>query len=142
VKNGLLTIHNKPGVSFTVSKPVHIRITVQQLKSIRASGANQINAYKISSDKFKLVTHGVVQASLSGTADKVSIIISGSATIDANRLVAKNVKVRLIGSGHIQINASKKLDTKITGNGTIIYTGNPSDVDQTITGSGRIERQK
>ncbi len=140
VKNGLLIIRNKPGVAIKVSKPVLIRIVVQKLTGISASGVNQIKASRISSDKFKLKSSGAVQANLSGTANKVSVVISGSGNVNADRLVAKDVKVRLTGSGHILINASKKLDTKITGSGSIVYTGNPSDVDQTITGSGKIER--
>jgi len=140
VKNGLLTVSNKPGVSFNVSKPVFIQIMVRNLKNITASGANKINASRISSDEFTLETSGAVQANLSGTASKVSIQISGSGNVNADRLIAKEVKIRLNGSGHILVNASQKLDSKINGSGSIIYTGNPSDVDQSITGSGKIER--
>ncbi len=142
VDDGVLTIANKPGVTFNTSKAVFIQIMVPTLNKITASGANRITALRIASNNFKLETNGAVQANLTGTANKVSMLISGSGSVNANRLVAKNVSVHLNGSGRILVNATQKLDTKITGSGKIIYAGNPSDVDQSVTGSGTIERMK
>ncbi len=140
VKDDRLMIKNKPGVTFNVSKPMLVRISTPKLKRVMAAGANQINASRISTDEFSLKTSGSVQANLSGTARKVEVSISGSGNVNADRLVARDVNVRLTGSGHILVNASKNLNTKIIGSGSIIYSGNPSSVNQTITGSGKIER--
>jgi len=142
VKDGLLTIANQKGRTFKVSKLVTVRVVVPTLTKITASGMNRIMATRITGGDFTFSTSGSVQAKLTGKASKVSLDISGAGNIDAKSLTAQDVDVALTGSGNILVNATKKLDTKITGNGNIKYVGDPSKVDQTIMGSGKIERLK
>lgn len=142
VKNDKLRIHNKSGISFSLTQPVLIQVVVRNLKQITASGANELVISKVSSDSLKVNTNGSIQADLSGQVNKLSMKIAGSGNVNASKLVAKSVQVRMMGSGEIQVNATKKLDTKITGSGTVKYSGNPDDVDQSIIGSGTLERVK
>jgi hypothetical protein len=142
VKDGLLTIANQKGKTFKVSKLVTIRVVVPTLTKITASGMNRIIATRIAGDDFTFLTSGSVQARLTGKATKVSLEVSGAGNIDAHNLTAQDVNVQLTGSGNILVNATKTLDTKITGNGNIKYVGDPDKVDQTIMGSGKIERLK
>lgn len=142
VKGDTLRIHNKKGVGFSLNRPVLVEIAVRKLKRLTISGANQIIASNLNGDKLQVDTNGSIQGSLAGKVNKLNVQVSGSGKIDASKLVAEDVNVRLTGSGQIKVNATDSLNSKITGSGTIAYSGNPNDVDQTIVGSGKLERMK
>ena len=142
VKGDTLRIHNKKGVGFSLSRPVLVQIAVRKLKRLMVSGANQIIASNLNGDKLQVDTNGSIQGSFTGKVSKLNVQVSGSGKIDASKLVAEDVRVRLTGSGQIKVNATDSLNSRITGSGTIMYSGNPNDVDQTIVGSGKLERMK
>jgi hypothetical protein len=142
VEDGKLSIHNKKGVSFSLTRPVLIQIVIRKLKQINVSGSNELIVANLNLGSLAVNTNGSVQAALSGRAGKLSMQISGSGSVNAGQLVAKVVKVRMMGSGEIVVNATHVLDTKITGSGTVKYSGNPDDVDQSIIGNGTLERIK
>ena len=137
-----LLINNKAGVSFRLTEPVLIQIVVKDLNQVVASGANALTISKLNTENLKLDTSGSVQANLSGKVENLDMQVAGSGNINAIHLVAETVKIRLMGSGNVTVNATDKLDTKITGNGTIQYSGDPANVNQSIVGSGTLERMK
>ncbi|MCB1827147.1 MAG: DUF2807 domain-containing protein [Coxiellaceae bacterium] len=142
VKGDTLRIHNKKGVGFSLNRPVLVELSVKELKQLSLSGANEIVATGLNDDKLDMNTNGSAQGSVAGKIDKFKLQVSGSATIDASQLVSKKVSVRLTGSGQVKVNATDSLESHITGSGTVIYSGDPSDVNQTIVGSGKLERVK
>lgn len=142
VKENKLRIHNKKDVSFSLTQPVLIQVVVKKLKQVTASGANQLTLSKINTDHLALNTNGSVQAELSGQVDELTMSIAGAGNINARNLIAKDIQIRMMGSGEVIANATNKLDTKITGSGTVKYLGNPDSVNQSIIGSGTLERIK
>lgn len=142
VDGGTLIVRNKKGVTFNVKQPVTIQIVVKQIKQISASGMNQLMVTQLNGKKLLLDTTGAIRASLMGKIGKFVMNISGSGNVNASKLVSNNVKVRLTGSGQVKVNAVDKLDSTITGSGSVLYAGNPNDIDQSIVGSGKLERIK
>lgn len=142
VKDKQLNIHNKKGISFSLTKPVMIQVIVKNLQHIAASGANELILPNFDGRSLKIQTSGSIEANLSGKVGQLDMQISGSGQVNASNLVAKKVKIRLIGSGKVRVHATDQLDTKITGSGSIMYTGNPDNVGQSIIGSGTLERVK
>ena len=69
--------------------------------------------------------------------------IAGSGTItaaiDANDLSTGNTEVEIAGSGNAYVNATGKLSAEIAGSGSIYYKGQPSDIDKSVAGSGKIK---
>lgn len=140
VDDNNLEIKNKTGVSFKVTHPVHVKVIVKKLTRLVASGSNQVSVSGLTGDGLSVETNGSIKADLAGNLKMLSLRIAGNGEVDASKLVAEEVAVRLLGSGHVQVNVLKTLDTKITGNGSIQYAGKPDEVKQSITGSGTIVR--
>lgn len=142
VKDKQLSIYNRKGISFSLTKPVMVQLIVKNLEEVTASGANALVISSFSGNGLKIDTSGSINAILAGKVRNLSMQISGSGKINATKLVAKNVNIRLIGSGQVMVHATDKLDTKITGSGSIMYSGNPDNVGQSIIGSGTLKRVK
>jgi hypothetical protein len=77
---------------------------------------------------------------LTGTADDLVISIPGAGTVDASKLTARRVTVEILGSGNALVDVSESLSVKIMGSGSVVYTGNPGTIEQSITGSGSIRK--
>lgn len=74
----------------------------------------------------------------SGNASNGYYLLSGSGLIDLSGVSVANINATNSGSGKIMLKATNKLDAKISGSGNIEYWGNPSDITQKITGSGKL----
>ena len=77
---------------------------------------------------------------LTGTTDLLDIRSSGSSRITADGLQANTATINISGSGRAYVNVADYLDVRVSGSGTVRYSGNPR-VSQNITGSGRVEAQ-
>ncbi len=64
--------------------------------------------------------------------------ITGSGDIDAFDLDAKDVSIKISGSGDCKVTAAETLTAKISGSGDVYYKGHPQ-VNTSISGSGSIK---
>ncbi len=85
----------------------------------------------------KIEGSGDISISSVDTLDFHNARITGDGDIQTRDLYAKNVEVRIDGSGNAFVNAINSLIVKIYGSGNVYYTGNPL-VDVEISGSGRL----
>ena len=51
-------------------------------------------------------------------------------------LIARDARAALNGDGSITLTATRSLDARVSGSGTILYGGNAPRVTPTVTGSG------
>lgn len=137
VKGDTLYIDNKSSVSLKPTAVQTLNVTVKNIKQIQLDGANTIDAQGINSDELTLKFNGSNKGSLVGTAKDVKLTTAGEATIDAQKLVAEKVVVDISGTANVLLNAAKKLDVTMMGNGKIQYLGKPA-LTQKIMGSGEI----
>lgn len=114
------------------------KITSQAL-DIRASGAGAVDLDVDCTDLFADIS-GAGSAVLRGKADRSNIHCSGSGGIDASGLSTNRTKVEISGSGQAEVNAQSELDVRISGSGSVHYTGTPEKITQEISGSGRLQR--
>jgi hypothetical protein len=75
---------------------------------------------------------------LAGKADRHAASISGSGKINAFDMDAKNVSLKVSGSGDCKVVATETLNAKISGSGDVLYKGRP-EVNSKISGSGSLE---
>jgi hypothetical protein len=78
---------------------------------------------------------------LSGQARDFTASISGSGKINAFEVQAKNVSVKISGSGDSRVSASESLDAKISGSGDVYYRGRPQ-INTRISGSGSLKSRQ
>lgn len=138
-----------------------VYVTFKKIKGISNAGSGTIvGEGNFSGDNFeikqsgsgnirisRLTTTGKVDVAISGsgnlqieggTAKEIEAKISGSGNIDLGRFEGQNVQAKISGSGNILVNASQSLYAKISGSGNIGYRGNATNVEKTISGSGKI----
>ncbi len=69
---------------------------------------------------------------VSGKTDLAKISSTGTGQIQADELIAKDVKCRLVGTGSIGVNASNNLTVSGMGSGTVYYIGDPAVKNRTL----------
>jgi hypothetical protein len=133
-----LVIDLKFGTTITTSSPIQVTITMKSLNAVTLSGSGDIHVSGLNSDTFTANLTGSGNITGAGSANTVNVSLSGSGNVYCDKVTAKNATATLRGSGNITVYASESLNASIPGSGSIRYSGNPSRVDQKVTGSGII----
>lgn len=139
VHGGKLVIDNKKSIS--PRKEIYIRITTPSLNSVESSGANNLSAYNINSDNFKVDLSGAGHIRLEGEAGRVRIDLSGAGGLNAKKLRAKDVRIEVSGASSADVYASEFLDASVSGVGSIDFYGDPKKVNTSVSGVGSINRK-
>jgi Putative auto-transporter adhesin, head GIN domain len=113
-------------------------ITGGALTTAITGNGNMDLIVEVSSLKSSITGLGTVK--LAGKADDLTLSMPGAGTIDASKLSAARVTVEILGSGNARVDVTESLTVKITGSGSVLYSGNPSSIEQSITGSGTIRK--
>lgn len=133
-------------------------ITVAHLKGIAISGAGDvIGKSRFVSDDFaakisgsgdmdleldvanlETAISGSGSMNLTGRADRHDAQISGSGRINAFDMQARNVSLKISGSGDCKVNATEILHARISGSGDVFYKGHPR-ITSKMSGSGSLE---
>lgn len=66
--------------------------------------------------------------------------LEGEGVIYAHSLRTKNLDARVFGKGKITGYPRETLKAKVTGNGSILYRGNPSTLEKETAGGGKIDK--
>jgi hypothetical protein len=162
VLSGTLTIKNVEtdwNSMVDPSKAVKINITVRDLNTIVlsapvgdlevndlqagtlnlvVSGGAQVRLNGIQVDVLDSVLSGAGDIQASGTADEVTLILSGLGDFNAADLQSKKADIELSGMGGATVRVEEELSATITGAGSIQYFGNPH-IEQSVNGAGSIK---
>lgn len=122
-------------------KEIRIKITVPKLDALDASGACDVYAENIKSERFSIDLSGAGSIELNGSTDKCNIDISGAASLDAKNLKSRSLKVSISGASSADVYASEYIDASVSGVGSITYYGNPKDVRKDVSGVGSISKK-
>lgn len=137
VRSGKLVIGTTPG-NLSTKSPMFVAVTVPSLDSVELRGAGNISVTGINGPTLVLELPGSGNIDVAGTTTKLHVTISGQGNALLRRLVARDARAVLSGDGSIMLTATHSLTARISGNGTILYGGNPANVTQSVTGSGTI----
>jgi len=116
-------------------------LTAKKALTLKVSGSGEI---EVSADVENVYGHisGSGDIFCRGSTREVEGRIEGSGDIDFSSLKAENAKATISGSGDIDIYATEFLEARISGSGDISYSGNPKEVDQSVSGSGDIRARQ
>jgi hypothetical protein len=137
VEGGALVIGNEAG-SFTTKSPMHVEITTPSLRGIALSGSGVVSAAGIRSSHLTVVLPGSGVIRASGSAGRLDVVLGGSGDAQLERLLARDARVVVGGSGRVVVTATNSLDALVAGTGAIVYGGNPAHVTSRVTGVGAI----
>jgi hypothetical protein len=95
----------------------------------------------IQSKTFSVRVSGSGNINLKGESEQADIVISGSGKVRGDDFRIARADIRVSGSGDIDVFVTEELRSRISGSGTIRYSGNPQRVDSSVSGSGRIVKR-
>lgn len=159
VNNGQLVIRTLPGVGLSTNRPIRYYLTVTDLTAISLSGAGSIhseslpvqdlditlsglgslNLAGLQAESLDINISGSGSANVSGTAEQLTVNISGAGGFDGADLETSTAKVEISGAGRAIVWANDRLQTSITGLGSISYYGSPQ-VSQNTSGVGTVRK--
>jgi hypothetical protein len=138
VSGRTLILGSKSNAKIIPTKPISYSLTVKDLTGLAVSGSGSVTMSKLATPGLSTDISGSAAITASGTADDQDLKISGSGRFEAEQLRSKTVKVDMSGSGIVSVYASDVLDIHMSGSGTLTYTGDPKQVTQQISGSGKL----
>jgi hypothetical protein len=138
VSGDTLVLRSTSNAKIIPTQPIKYSLTVKDLSGLAVSGSGSVTMSKLATVALSTNISGSGAVTASGTADQQDLKISGSGRYQAEQLTSKTVKVDMSGSGVASVHASDALDLHMSGSGTLTYTGDPKQVTQQISGSGKV----
>lgn len=105
---------------------------------IKTKGAAEVSL-SLDVDDLETITKGSGEVKLLGRAMQFEVELEGAGSLDAFRMLAKEVDASVTGAGTCKINVSEKFDGDVSGSGKLYYKGNPKKVKTDVSGSGTIQ---
>ena len=137
VSGGRLVIGNAGG-NFTTQRPMLVEITVPAVNELALSGSGTIAAADVDATALAITLSGSGLVNASGSVDRLDVSLDGSADVQLQDLVARDVRAVVNGTGRVHVHATESLDASVPGSGAVMYTGNPAHVKQSVTGVGSV----
>ncbi|WP_431107657.1 head GIN domain-containing protein [Winogradskyella poriferorum] len=158
VEDGKLVVKVKDGINLRPTKTIIVTIPYESINSVSLAGSGDIeNSGTIKSDHFEVsiagsgdielnISSNSVESSISGSGDielsgsttDLMTKITGSGDFDGSDLDSTNVTAKITGSGGANVVCNGELKVRITGSGDVKYSGNPTNKDTKVTGSGSV----
>ncbi len=153
---GFDTVASKAAVEPTTR--IKFDVTFRELSDIAVRGAGSVELGRLKARSLELYVDGPGDMGLARLeAESVRVVISGSGEINMDgRAVRQHVEVAgggryrglefatreasvsVSGPGLAVVNASERLDVKLSGGGTVRYAGEPR-ITKTVDDTGRVE---
>ncbi len=160
VRNGELQIRNKRNNWRGSSGKLEVFVITPEINAMSVSGSgkiiaeNKINTKElriavsgsgkvispIEAEKTTIAISGSGDAELSGQVGMLNAAISGSGGVSGEDLRVEKCEITISGSGNCKIHVKESIDARISGSGSVKYTGDPAHVNSKTSGSGSIKK--
>lgn len=136
VINNRLIIENSHSLS--PKRKIKIVISTPSLQEVESSGISNIYADGIDERVFTLDLSGAGFIELYGKVEQFNAELSGAGRLEAKELYARFIDIDASGASNAEVYVSERLVVDLSGTGTIEYFGSPDEVDENISGVGRL----
>ncbi len=156
-----LVLGTEPGTHFSPKKPIRFTLTVKDLSAVRISGAGNAEIPALGTPSLRLEISGAgnmtvtglaaesVEVTLSGAGSMTcagevrsqDVRISGAGSYHGEDLASVTARALISGTGSAHLRVSELLDARVSGVGSIVYSGSPS-VRKSVSGVGRISQRR
>jgi hypothetical protein len=127
--------------SFASTSRIRIALETPLMTSAENDGSGKIAITDVAHDQLTLVIRGSGDIIATGKVASMRADIYGSGHLDAAGLAAKTSVITVNGSGDATVQATDALTAEVRGSGDIKYSGSPSRVHESVSGSGKITGQ-
>jgi len=159
-KNGILSIQVQ--AEFKQSNDLTVYLTFKELDKINFNGTCIVNAEKqlkfneldlslagatnteldIEVNTLNIQVSGASTTTLSGTTKKGNISVNGAGSFNAEKLSIDEVNINVSGGGTADILVNEILEAHVSGGGMLEYSGDPTKVDENVSGGGSCNHKK
>jgi Putative auto-transporter adhesin, head GIN domain len=139
VRGGRLFLGFVSNTSLTRIHEVVCRVTMSDVRNVEASGAARLEMRGIAAARLGVQLSGAVIASASGTAEELTLDVSGASRWTAGDLHSRKVAANVSGVSYGLVRARDALVASVSGASVLEYFGNP-DVVPTIDGLSVLRR--
>ena len=109
--------------------------------SVSINGSGDLRLADLTADTVGVYISGSGTSAIRrGEARLQTVRITGSGEHDSIGMDSAETEVRISGSGEADVEATDRLDIRITGSGDVRYAGSPETVAQDVSGSGDVIR--
>ncbi|MBV1923223.1 MAG: DUF2807 domain-containing protein [Flavobacteriaceae bacterium] len=109
----------------------------QNMIELRAQeGGRIIVGLDVNFAKMRAVTGGIIEAS--GLSKSQEIVLNTGGIFEGRELNTQDTKIKITAAGEAEINASNKVDAKVTAGGEVYIYGEPSTVNKKTFAGGNI----
>ncbi len=115
-----------------------VDVTLPELKGFTVNGAGDVGITGVRGARLELRINGAGDMEVSGSVDKLDLVVSGAGDVEAGELAAQDVEVRVSGAGDATVRAARSLDATVSGVGEITYLGDPAEKETRVSGVGEI----
>jgi hypothetical protein len=116
-----------------------INFTARQDVAINVSGASQLQG-KLEARNVKFDVSGASNVGLAGSAENLTFDVSGASRLDLHAFRVGNAQAKLSGASSSQINATDKLDYRLSGASHLTYQGRPAIDVAEVTGGSSVSQ--
>lgn len=121
------------------SLPLHVAVQLEGLDEVTASGAMKLDVKGLKNETFGVHLSGASAAELAGDVTRLTVDVSGVASVKAQDLKAHEAQVHLSGAGSVAVFADRAVDAHISGAGKIDVWGKPQKIEKEISGIGVLQ---
>lgn len=139
VDGNTLKISTEDGIS--TKNKIIVRISMPELISLDVSGASGAVVSNLKTDSLKLEASGASKIKISGEANNLESNANGASGIDAEGLSVNDADVEASGASSTTVSAANNLKADASGASTILYTGEPKNVEPTSSGASSIKKK-
>ncbi len=118
-----------------------VKISMPELTSLDISGASGAVVSNVKTDSLKLEASGASKIKISGEANNLESGANGASGIDAEGLTVNDADVVASGASNITVSAANNLKADASGASTILYTGEPKNVEPTSSGASSVKKK-
>ena len=137
LKNGINV--NAAEIKVSSSAELKGNITADNI-SIKVSSSGDVKS-AVSSKKVNVDVSSSGDVILSGTAENITVSASSSGDVEAKELTVKKASVEASSSADVVLTVTESLTAKASSSGSVIYYGNPKDVNSEKSSSGSVTKK-
>jgi hypothetical protein len=140
VKDGALVINTPELRGNDHRRNSHLRaiITAPDLTALTISGTGGIKVGGVANDRLAISVPGTGAITATGSTGALHVDLAGTGEVAAKQLSARDVVVDIAGTGSARLNATRSLEARITGTGSVNVHGHPSQVRKSVSGVGSV----
>jgi len=126
--------------SWSADHDPHVHLAVPALIAVSSEGSDDVSISGLAGGDLALRLTGSGGIKASGRVAGLGLLLNGSGDMQLLELQAETAKVRLNGSGDVDLNVSRALEAAIYGTGDVRYRGEPKVTSQ-VYGTGSVDKE-